>query len=166
MFWDVRSMNSVSTVINFGMLGLLRRLHRLQIQFKIQSEISTGIISPRLDKNRSEEGISNKESQYTPPQQKITNDEIQSAVEKAKTNAKSMMEILGMDELVKKHLKWELPTHYDHEELEDNDMDGVDDDISLEKVDCILPEIVKEVSPNDDVSEDVKVMVKNVLTDM
>ena len=47
-FRAARSMTSTfSTVINFGMLGLLRRLHRLQIQANLQAEsIETGIIFP------------------------------------------------------------------------------------------------------------------------
>ena len=47
-FRSVRSMTGVfSTVINFGMLGLLRRLHRLDIQSRLQAEFEgTGIIFP------------------------------------------------------------------------------------------------------------------------
>ena len=47
-FRAARSMTSIfSTVINFGMLGLLRRLHHLQIQANLQAEsIETGIIFP------------------------------------------------------------------------------------------------------------------------
>ena len=42
-------MSSVfSTVINFGMLGLLRRLHRLHIQLAIQTESKEEIVFPRV----------------------------------------------------------------------------------------------------------------------
>ena len=48
IFRSARSMtNMFSTIINFGMLGLLRRLHRLQIQAKLQAESNaTGIVYP------------------------------------------------------------------------------------------------------------------------
>lgn len=46
-FRAIRSMSSIfSTIINFGMLGLLRRLHRLQVQFTIQADVNSGIIFP------------------------------------------------------------------------------------------------------------------------
>ena len=52
-FRAARSMSSTfSTIINFGMLGLLRNLHRLQIQSTIQSETSMGIIFPRVLKHQ------------------------------------------------------------------------------------------------------------------
>ena len=45
-----------STVINFGMLGLVRRVHRLQIQSQLQAESSkTNIIFPQLQKHRAKE---------------------------------------------------------------------------------------------------------------
>ena len=49
LFRTVRSMSSTfSTIVNFGMLGLLRRLHRLQIQFQLEtSSHDTGIIYPQ-----------------------------------------------------------------------------------------------------------------------
>ena len=49
LFRTVRSMSSTfSTVVNFGMLGLLRRLHRLQIQFHLEtSSHDTGIVYPQ-----------------------------------------------------------------------------------------------------------------------
>jgi len=45
LFRTLRSMSSTfSTVVNFGILGLLRRLHRLQIQFQLEtSSCNTGI---------------------------------------------------------------------------------------------------------------------------
>ena len=44
-FRAARSMSNVfSTVINFGMLGLLRRLHRLHIQLAIQAETKQEIV--------------------------------------------------------------------------------------------------------------------------
>ena len=50
LFRIVRSMCSTfSTVVNFGMLGLLRRLHRLQIQFHLETTShATGIVHPQI----------------------------------------------------------------------------------------------------------------------
>ena len=40
IFRAARSMSSTfSAIINFGILGLLRRLHRVQIQFTLQSQV-------------------------------------------------------------------------------------------------------------------------------
>ena len=53
-FRNARSMSSVfSTVINFSMLSLVRRLHRLQIQCTLQanSEETSGIVFPRIQQH-------------------------------------------------------------------------------------------------------------------
>ena len=49
-FRAARSMTSTFlTIINFTLLGFLHRLHRLQIQFELESEMKeTGIIYPRV----------------------------------------------------------------------------------------------------------------------
>ena len=54
-----RSMTSTfSTVINFGMLGLLRCLHRLQIQANLQAEsIETDIIFPQARRHLSKDAM-------------------------------------------------------------------------------------------------------------
>ena len=55
-FRTIRSMNSTfSTVINFGMLGLLRRLHRLQIQSILQADTASVITFPRVVKHQVKE---------------------------------------------------------------------------------------------------------------
>ena len=58
LFRAARSMSSTfSTVINFGLLGLLRRLHRLQIQIKLESECEkTNIKYPRVDAHKKKDG--------------------------------------------------------------------------------------------------------------
>ena len=46
-----------STVVNFGMLGLLRRLHRMHIQSCLEAEsVTTGIHFPRVDKHKQKDG--------------------------------------------------------------------------------------------------------------
>jgi len=39
-----------STIINFGMLHLLQRLHRLQVYFTIQAETKSSVVFSRLMK--------------------------------------------------------------------------------------------------------------------
>ena len=57
-FRAARSMSSIfSTVINFGMLGLLRRLHRLHVQFCLESQSEeTGIMYPRIQEHKIKDG--------------------------------------------------------------------------------------------------------------
>lgn len=59
-FRAARSTSSTfSTVIIFGMLGLLRQLHRLQIQSALQAEAPiTGVTFPRLEKHQNKDGKS------------------------------------------------------------------------------------------------------------
>ena len=95
-FRAARSMSSTfSTIINFGMLGLLRRLHRLQIQFTLQSESnqSLGIMFPRIQKHRVKEG----NKAYV--EHSLEKFKIFEAVKKAKIKAMASLETLGMAEL-------------------------------------------------------------------
>ena len=58
IFRLARSMTSTfSTIINFGMLGLLRRLHRLQMQSELQAEsCKYGVIYPQLKRHENKDG--------------------------------------------------------------------------------------------------------------
>lgn len=48
-FRTIRSMNSTfSTIINFGMLGLLRQLHHLQIQTMLQADTTSPVTFPEF----------------------------------------------------------------------------------------------------------------------
>ena len=57
-FRAVRSMTTTfSTVINVGMLGLIRRLHRLQIQIRLEAESAqNGIRYPHCEKHNNKDG--------------------------------------------------------------------------------------------------------------
>ena len=162
IFRAARSMSSVfSTIINFSMLGLLRRLHRLQIQLTIQSETSSNIIFPRLEKKCARGGIST--SSNTGPL--LTNEEINDAVERARDEAKRKVQVMGMDEELKKHLVWESSAPY-KAKLE-VDEDGEEDEVEEGAVKSTLPIIVGEVcqdNPNQ-MEEDIKSMKKNGLID-
>ena len=58
LFRAARSMTpTFSTVVNFGMLGLFRRLHRMHIQSCLEAEsTTTGIHFPRVDKHKQKDG--------------------------------------------------------------------------------------------------------------
>ena len=88
-----------SMMINFGILGLLRRLHRLHIRLSLQVNSGEEIIFPRVTKHLCK-------AQRLSHSLDFTNDEIQEAVNKAKDKAKPMVEKLGMAELFKKHALW------------------------------------------------------------
>ena len=52
--------STFSTIINFSMLGLLRRLHRLQIQSHLQAESHhSGVIYPQVESHKNKDGKRN-----------------------------------------------------------------------------------------------------------
>ena len=53
-FRIIRSMSSTfSTVIDFSMLGMLRRLHKMQIQMKLESDTDiSGIFYPNVEAHK------------------------------------------------------------------------------------------------------------------
>ena len=92
--------STFSTVINFGMLGLLRRLHRLQIQANLQAESNeTGIIFPQPNKHCCKGGQGSYQRYCL---ETITNECISEAVKKAQISAKEFIESLGMLILLQK----------------------------------------------------------------
>ena len=104
-FRAARSMSSVfSTVINFGMLGLLRRLHRLHIQLTIQAETKEEIVFPRVLKHAQKMG-KNKCNKYRLTD--ATDDNIYKAIKSAQGRAKATVEDLGMADLFVRHLLWD-----------------------------------------------------------
>ena len=75
------------------MLGLLRRLHRLQIQANLQAEATqTGIVFPRANKHRSKDG---QKTYVKHPLEKVTDKCIAEAVKAAQLKAKASIEKLG-----------------------------------------------------------------------
>lgn len=147
VFRSARSMSSTfSTIINFGMLGLLRRLHRLQILSTIQSETSTGIIFPRVLKHQSKQGDSVYKNHLL---EAITNDNILASVNRARDKARVLVEELGMVDLLKKFLVWDTLeegiTKNEGEDESDDDGNNEDNDGVEEKSQVILSDIVNEV---------------------
>jgi len=84
-----------STVINFSMYGMLNRLHRLQIQLQLESEMhETGIQYPRVVKHVKKSGFSAGASAQ--PLKNISDKDIFDTVQNAKAEAFSSLEELGL----------------------------------------------------------------------
>ena len=144
-FRTIRSMNSTfSTTINFGMLGLLRRLHRLQIQTMLQADTTSPVTFPRVLKHQCKE----LNSSYTKPIYDIKNQEIVDAVKRAEQQAKMAVNDLGMAELLKKHKKWDSATNASLNDLSsqvcDDDLDQDDDDLDQDDDDTENEEMLTE----------------------
>ena len=126
-FRTIRSMSSTySTMINFGILGLLRRLHRLQIQFSLESETDSGIVFPRVLKHQTKQGENSCNKCCLAD---ITNERILTAVQCAREAAKDSIEKLGMAELLKKNSKWDSVTEAANDNDDSDDEDSDDDDV-------------------------------------
>ena len=118
-----------STVINFGMLGLLRRLHRLQIQTSLPADTDSVITFPRVEKHQ----ITEARTSYTKSIYNATNQDILDAVIRAEAKAKEAVEHLEMADLLKKHKKWESAT-----KISSNDLSKIncDDDCEDDDNEC------------------------------
>jgi len=109
LFRATRNMSSVySTMINFSMLGLLRRLHRIHIQSILEAEgEENGIVFPRREQHQ------RKHRKAVSTTQKLQNDvsavtmeDIEDWVEIGKAEAKNLLELLGMDVLLRSNKHW------------------------------------------------------------
>jgi len=151
IFRAARSMSSVfSTVINFGMLGLLQRLHRLHIQGILESEAEeTEIRHSETHKKKDGYSLSADHSITS-----ITLEDISETVEKACKEAKTTINELGMSELLKAHNKWEnQPVCF----LKENELVKEEDDDHDDEV----PELV---APEEELStEDSKEVASGIL---
>ena len=130
-FRIVRSMSSTfSTVLNFSVLGLLRRLHRLNIQFTLQTNSQDVIRFPSVEKHRSNE---RKTKLSKSSLIEIKDEDIAEAVQRAKNKARSTLEMLGMDKLLQIHSVWDNENTtedllvYVQDDYTDDDDDNEDD---------------------------------------
>jgi len=92
-----------STVINFGMLGILCRLHRLHIQLALQVETKEEIVFPRMLKHAQKLGKNNVKHYKLAD---VTDDKIHETIKRAQAKAKVIVEELGMAKTFAKHLFW------------------------------------------------------------
>ena len=137
-FRSVRSMSSIfSTPINFGMLGLLRRLHHLDIISSLQANSDdTGIKFPAPAKWKCQQN-NGATSEVRTSFQCFTDGKIQECIEKALKSAKVSIENMGMRRLLEKHKLWDSfkncketdnKNGIDEKQLEDDENDDDDDD--------------------------------------
>jgi len=117
-----------STIVNFNILGLLRRLHKLQIQIELESQSSTtGIIYPQQINQRNDVSDGN-------CVKNITDFEIEQAVKSALERAKKCMEELGMSDLLQSTENWDKVSFGDVDDVEDNEGEDIlDESIESDK---------------------------------
>ncbi len=150
IFRSARSMTSTfSTIINFGMLGLLQRLHRLQIQSRLQAQSEqTGIVYPQILRHKSEIG---KSKHNKPPLVCLSNIQICEAIIRANAMAKARVESLGMVDLLKKHKVWStIPASADVQSDQNDSYSDTDDEENVESIESpsgdLISSIVQETS--------------------
>eukprot|EP00731_Ephydatia_muelleri_P001762 Em0001g1762a len=157
-FRAVRSMTTTfSTVINVGMLGLLRRLHRLQIQFRLEAESAqNGIRYPHCEKHNNKDGSN---TRVTFSLQGVTDANIEDAVECGRKLAMKDIEMLGMELSLKRNMEVEnesagsiIPeAEEDDEELDDEEPPRSDvNEAELLKEACCAVDEEEVVSSLDD----------------
>ena len=136
VFRAARSMSSVfSTIINFNMLGLLQRFHRLHIQTVLESESDeTTIKYPHVEGHKKKDGHSctNIHGIHS-----VSLDDIVKSVEQACKKAKETVTELGMSELLKKHQNWDKPPVcflQSDEGFEDEEEDEEEDEVTEESI--------------------------------
>jgi len=156
-----------SSVLNFGMLGLLRRLHRLHIQAVLQADSEKSSIKfPRAEKNHAKDG---KSIYIAPSLTDITNKDIADTVQKALEKAKTTLSSLNMDKLLQKHSSWDSIKYEDCEVKDDCDSeeDEKDDDIDSKDKEAIVSAIVQEVCHDDplQIENDIQLIGKEGLAD-
>lgn len=169
-FRAARSMTGTfSTIINFSMYGLLNRLHRLQIQLQLESEMhETGIQYPRVIRHINKTGFSTET--MLPNLNEISNNDICDVVKSAKADAISSLEDLGI--FVKnKDGKWEELTVNNKGDATDNDDDDEGDDKDEDENDLSTMEEAKSSEEhcseivNEELQKDVSALEKAGLVD-
>ena len=170
MFRLARSMTSTfSIMINFGMLGLLRRLHRLQIQSHLQAEsCASGIIYPQLHKHKRKSG---KNVRILHSLKEISNTPICEAVKIANDKAKEAVKKLGMEILnldVNEVYSKEAPDsddddseHLDQPSEDSNLIEHVVKDVCMEDPEDIKSDI-ERLSSTSVITDDVKQQLCNM----
>lgn len=126
-FRAARSMSSIfSTVINFGMLGLLRRLHRMNIEFCLEAESQeTGIRYPSIEAHKTKDGHGNESVQCV---EDVTEEKLAETIMKSKEEAQEKIKELGMKEVLDKNKCWENPPTPLIDEADLNDADDDEDE--------------------------------------
>ena len=165
---------TISKMVNFNILGLLRRIHKLQIQIEIESQSSSiGIIFP----NTTAKG-NDRENQHSV--KTITNANIEEAVRSALQKSKNSIQHLGMKDLLVQNDNWDnvpfgdvgdVEENYGEHLVEEND-DNVKDDgkIEVQEMDRqkemdIPTESQLSVRECKDIMEELEVMYRHEIID-
>lgn len=159
-FRAARSMSSTfSSIINFGVLGLLHRLHRLQIQAELQSE--NEVKHPSMERHKSKHGMQ-KHQEY--PLKDISDSDIIQAIERGHKQALETLKILGMSDLLKQHKCWDsVPKPGKTCESDDEKEDDEDSNKHVSKQ--AQQSVIQEVCSDDpkDIESDIKTMAGCVI---
>ena len=147
-FRAMRSMSGIfSTIINFSMLGFLRKLHRMHIQLKLEGEMSQcGVVFPRSSKHGQTDELTKFKVSG------ISNEDILETVKQAKLEAQEAMGKLCMADVLKHDGDWINPCNkmcdeiddYSSEEDSDSEPDmeniheSINDDEKINDNDAIL----------------------------
>lgn len=140
IFRAARSLSSTfSTMINFDMLGLLQRIHRIHVKFCLEAECAeTGIKYPHIECHKNKDGHNIKKGMRNQEGcglsddvlSSSTNTSISRAVESGKNEAQTVIESLGMAQILKEKKCWEYPPipNMKAEDIKDEDdlNEGVD----------------------------------------
>ena len=149
IFRAARSMTSTfSIVINFRMVGLLRRLHRLHIQVCQEADCNqTGIRYPRVEAHKKKDGHHQAKVYRV---DSMTDQDIAEAVRCAREAAQQIVAELGMAELLREHKCWANPPMPIVKD--DNTSEEEEEDLSNEELagnECI-PELLLEANSSQD----------------
>ena len=164
-------------MLNFSILGLLQRLHRLNIQAVLQADAEeSGIKFPCAEKHLEKSGT---KSYATPTVTDISNQLIQKSVKNALSRAKETLASLEMDKLLKIHSKWDdvkwsklddcdvqpnLGNDDDEEDDDEEDNDQEKNTESATKEKEVVSAIIQEVCKEDpvEVEKDLKSISQEV----
>ena len=168
VFRSLRSMTGTfSTVVNFSLLGMLQRLHKLYIQEECQSKTgsASGICFPRQEKyGRKKDG----NKQYEKFSIDISNQEIYEAMKEAETRAKDSMETLCMAEDLKQQKLWDIPPIPTHlvPHNDENDSAENEEETEEEKGDDFQDPFIYSTESISDLSNDVSQLYNSKAVDV
>ena len=136
IFRSLRSMQGTfSTIVNFTLLGMLQRLHKLAIKEDLESESereSHGIHLARLEGHKKKTG----HGEVRHFDWDLADEDIFFALKQAEERAKSAISTLGMADELKRVNKWEIPpkpsnimnTWNDNDDDDEKEEYGIEED--------------------------------------
>ena len=141
--------STFSTIINFGMLALLRRLHRIHIQFCLESEAeNTGIKYPCVDRHKSKDGHNQSISTCVCS---VEDRKILEAVQRGKMAAQKAIRDLGMADILEKKNFWENPPIPTFDKDVEDDEDENDNEVESETFGGeVISQYLQEVNEQED----------------